>query len=180
MKRGKVIVFEGISGTGKETQAKLLQRYLAKKKIQSQIIFHPSPELKPLLKKAKSVSEQIELLVNDRKNKVRTEIRPALEAGKWVISLRNYISARVYQNDKNAVKNIDIQPDYLFYFDIDPKTAMKRIESRGESRGMYEKINLLQEKRRKYQEILKDVPHTTINAGKSIDEVHRNIVQYIT
>ena len=54
MKKGKLIVFEGVSGTGKETQAKLLQKYLAAKKIISHIVFHPTPELKPKLRKAKT------------------------------------------------------------------------------------------------------------------------------
>jgi len=49
MRHGKLIVFEGVSGTGKETQAKLLQKYLAAHHIRSQIVFHPSPRLKEIL-----------------------------------------------------------------------------------------------------------------------------------
>ncbi len=176
---GKLIVFEGISGTGKETQAKLLQKFLQKKGITARIVFHPSPELKPLLRKATSPQEQIALLVNDRQDRVTEVIVPALEKGEWVVSLRNYVSAMVYQGDKGKVRKIDIRPDYLFYFDISPDIAMERIVIRGETRGKYEKIMLLTEKRKKYQEVLKHIPHITLDASLSIDEIHREVLKYI-
>lgn len=176
--KGRLIVFEGISGTGKETQAKLLKQYLAKKGINSTIVFHPSPELKPQLRNA-TVSQQLHLLAQDRLNKVKNVIAPALSKGDWIISLRNWVSANVYQGNGEPVKKIDIKSDYLFYFDIVPKKAMERIESRGELRGMYETMKLLNEKRKKYQEVLKRISHITIDASKSIDEIHSSIVQYI-
>lgn len=179
MKRGKLIVFEGVSGTGKETQAKLLQKFLKKKGITSAVVFHPSPELKPLLRRQKSKRAEIQLLVKDRARRVTYDIAPALARGEWVISLRNYISAMVYQGDTGAVQKIDILPDYLFYFDISPETAMQRIVSRGETRGKYEKIILLDEKRKKYQEVLKNIPHITVDAGRSIESIHTHITSSI-
>ena len=89
MKRGKLIVFEGVSGTGKETQAKLLQTYLAKRKIIAHIVFHPSPELKEILRIQPSAAAELRLLAADRLRRVREEIAPALQKGEWVISLRN-------------------------------------------------------------------------------------------
>jgi dTMP kinase len=179
MKQGTFIVFEGVSGTGKETQAKLLQEYLKNKGIVSHIVFHPTSALKPALRKAKSPQEQISLLAHDRKKIVDSVIIPALAKGQWVISLRNYVSAMVYQGDKEKVKKIDIQPDVLFYFDILPDIAMERIISRGETRGKYEKINLLTEKRKKYKEVLSHIPHITIDAVASIDDIHKKVMKCI-
>lgn len=179
MKKGKLIVFEGVSGTGKETQAKLLQKFLKKKGIASKIVFHPSPELKPILRKAASVSKQIELLAQNREAMIKKVIGPAISRGEWVISLRNYVSAMVYQGDHKVVKNIDVQPDYLFYFDIDPEISMGRIMSRGETIGMYETVKLLQEKRKIYKNVLKKIPHITIDGSKSIDEIYRTISSWI-
>jgi len=180
MKRGKLIVFEGVSGTGKETQAKLLQTYLASKKIKSHIVFHPSPSLKPLLRKAVSTNEQVALLAKDRKYNVDTNITPAIARGQWVISLRNYISAYVYQGNGKEVEAIDLRPDYLFYFDIDPTVSMKRILSRGEILGKYETPKLLNEKRKKYKKILQRIPHITIDASGDIQSIHKIIIKYIS
>ncbi len=179
MKRGKLIVFEGISGTGKETQAKLLRQYLAKKKINAHIVFHPSPHIKNVLRAATSVADQITILAEDRESVVRSVIAPALARGEWVISLRNYISAYVYQGDGKPVENIDRKPDGVFYFDIEPAVALKRIVSRGETRGTYETLKLLREKRKKYKEVLSHISHITLNAEKSIDEIHQQVVKCI-
>ena len=102
MKRGKLIVFEGISGTGKETQAKLLRDYLSKQKITTQIVYHPTPEMKTILstwRKLRKIDSipQVYLLLADRADRVRKVILPALNRGDWVISLRSYLSALVYQ-----------------------------------------------------------------------------------
>ncbi len=179
-KRGSLIVFEGISGTGKETQAKLLKKYLSSKKIKSVIVFHPSPELKPQLRRAVSARAQIELLASDRADRVRSIIDPALENGEWVISLRNYVSAMVYQGDEVSVKKVDREPDFLFYFDQSPEVSMKRIISRGEPLGKYETRKLLEEKRKKYLHVLTHIPHETIDATQTIDSIASKIVSEIS
>ncbi len=178
--KGKLIVFEGISGTGKETQAKLLQNYLTKKKTKSHIVFHPSPELKSKLQREKSISVQIALLVRDRSDRVKDVIKPSLKRGEWIISLRNYISAMVYQGatGKEFAK-FEPKPDYLFYFEIRPQVAMKRIVSRGETRGKFERISLLDEKQKKYEAVLQRIPHIRIDASRTIDEIHEEVVKYI-
>jgi dTMP kinase len=180
MKKGKLIVFEGVSGTGKETQAKLLQKFLTKKGIPSHIVFHPSPELKSLLRRQASPLAEIQLLAKDRAHRVTQDIAPALARGEWVISLRNYVSAMVYQGDTGNVQRIDIQPDYLFYFDISPEIAMERIVSRGETRGKYEKIILLEQKRKKYMSVLRHIPHVTIDADQSIEHIHTFITSRLS
>ncbi len=192
MKRGKLIVFEGVSGTGKETQAKLLQKFLTKKGIISHIVFHPSPELKEILskwRKDRAIDEVTEtyLLLADRSSRVRQDILPALEKGEWVISLRNYVSGLVYQGKTEARRRwiakefsrFEPKPDFLFHFDITPKDAMKRILKRGEPLGKFETPNLLNEKRNNYRKVLKNIPHITIDVSSSINEIHRNMLKYI-
>lgn len=177
--KGKYIVFEGVSGTGKETQAKLLQKFLATKKIKSHIVFHPRAETKLELRKARSTQEQLEILARDRKDVVDHIILPSLAKGEWVISLRNYISAYVYQGDGKEIEEFDPKPDYLFYFDIDPEVSMKRIVSRGEILGKYETPKLLHEKRKKYKTVLQNIPHIDIDASQSIQSIHKEILLVI-
>lgn len=196
MKQGKLIVFEGISGTGKETQAKLLKGYLASKGIASEIVYHPSPELKDVLsawRKNRNIDHVSEayFLLADRYDRVRQIIKPALEHGEWVISLRNWISALVYQaktkSDRQYLSKefgwFEPKPDFLFFFDITPEEAINRIMKRhketGEALGKFETKELLAKKRAAYQSVLKSVPHIRIDASKSIESIHTQIVHHL-
>lgn len=189
MKRGKLIVFEGISGTGKETQAKLLCDYLGSLGIKSHIVYHPSPELKTILSEWRKnrhidyISESYFLLA-DRYDRVRQIIKPALETGEWVISLRSWVSALVYQaktkSDREYIRKefgwFEPKANYLFYFDIDAARALVRIKKRGEPRGSFETREKLFEKRNAYQSVLRAIPHITIDASGSIETIHRRLI----
>jgi len=163
MNKGKLIVFEGISGTGKETQARLLATYLGKQGIKANIVYHPSPELKEILvswrknRQIDHVSEAYFLLA-DCYNRVRQVIKPALARGEWIIGLRNWVSALIYQAktpaDRQYLKKeflwFEPPPDLLFFFEISPQKALARIKARhyqtGEPLGKFETLNLLAEK----------------------------------
>lgn len=189
---GKLIVFEGISGTGKETQAKLLHEYLATRGIKSQIVYHPSPELKAILfqwRKTRHIDHVSEayFLLADRYDRVRQVIKPTLARGEWVICLRNWVSALVYQAKTPEERTwitqeffrFEPKPDVLFFFDITPDAAMKRIIKRrketGEPLGHFETKEHLYEKRKKYELILKTISHIRIDASQSVDIMHHNI-----
>lgn len=197
MKKGKLIIFEGVSGTGKETQARLLAGYLRKQEIKVNIVYHPSPELKEVLslwrknRRIDHVSEAYFLLA-DRYDRVRQVIKPAILRGEWVIGLRNYVSALVYQAKTPADRKylereflwFEPPPDLLFFFDITPSKALARINKRhhqiGEPLGKFETLKLLGEKRMRYQKVLQKIPHVTIDAGESVGNVHQQIRTYIT
>ncbi|MFZ2024825.1 MAG: dTMP kinase [Microgenomates group bacterium] len=196
MNTGKLIVFEGVSGTGKETQAKLLQTYLAKQQITSSIVFHPTPDLKEVLslwRKTRSIDATTEfyLLLADRYDRVSQVIQPALDRGEWVISLRNYVSALVYQAKtpeerkwmKEEFFRFEPNPDGLFHFDITPEAALKRImerhEKTGEAIGKFENPKALEEKRAKFIEVMRDIDHVAIDASLSIEYIHKKIIASI-
>ncbi len=196
MKKGKLIVFEGISGTGKETQAKLLLDYLKKKGINTQIVFHPTHELKEILSKWRktrnidNISESY-LLLADRYDIVRRIIKPALKRGEWVISLRNFVSALVYQakneKDRDYLRKefrwFEPVPDMLCYFDLTPDEALSRIKKRheqtGENYGKFETQENLKIKLISYRTVMKEIIHIKIDAGKSIDEIHNQIRNHL-
>lgn len=196
MKRGKLIVFEGISGTGKETQAKLLQGALKKKGITARIVYHPTPQLKSVLsewRKDRRIDAMTEvyLLLADRHDRVRQAIEPAIAKGEWVISLRSWVSALVYQGKTederhwiaHEFSHVEPEPDGLFWFDITPEESMKRIHTRhrqtGEKLGKFETVARLKEKRAAYASVFTHVDHIRIDAGKSIEEIHEQVLQYL-
>ena len=191
--KGKYIVFEGISGTGKETQAKLLAQYLKKKGRDVEIIFHPTVRLKQVLKdwRKKSISLMTEafLFIGDRHDMVEKKLLPALGKGKWVIGLRNRASCMVYQAKTEGEERLinylfstfEPKPDLIFYFDLAPKEALKRIKRRteetGEEKGAFEKIGLLTEKRKKYKKVLGKFHGVfTIDASESVKKIHQKII----
>lgn len=197
MTRGKLIVFEGISGTGKETQAKLLKEYLSNKGIRSRIVYHPTPELKEVLsewRKTRAIDHitEIYLLLADRSDRVRLVIKPALEKGEWVISLRNWISALVYQAKSQEERawvtqefaRFEPKNDHLFFFDITPDAALARItkrhEATGEPLGKFETPEHLAQKRAGYQEVLKSMRHVRLDASLSIHTTHQTVTCHLS
>lgn len=195
--QGKLIVFEGTSGTGKETQAKLLLKYLLDRGIKSRVVYHPSPELKVILslwRKKRNIDHVSEayFLLADRANRVDQVINPALGKGEWVISLRNWISALVYQaktaSDRQHLTkefaSFEPKPDLLFFFNLTPEAAITRIKKRhnetGEAIGQFETPELLHQKADAYRSVLKHIPHVSIDASQSIEKIHQDIISHIT
>ena len=195
MKKGKLIVFEGISGTGKETQARLLSAYLTRQKVKTQIVYHPTPDLKTVLsawRRTRNIDwlTEVYLLLADRSDRVRQVIRPALDRGEWVIGLRNYVSAMVYQAPdgqrqfvEREFRRFEPVPDMLVYFDIVPEKALERIlwrsQKTGEAEGKFENITDLARKRISYQTVLKKIDHVSVDAAGSIDGVHQALLKFI-
>lgn len=190
---GKFIVFEGISGTGKETQAKLLAKYLEEHKQPTKIIYHPTPTLKKILnlwrKEKENLLSEAFFFIGDRLECTRSKILPLLKSGNVVISLRNRISTLVYQVTNTRQEELidylysifEPVPDVIFYFYLKPETALLRIEKRtketGEKKGKFERLDLLRKKQNRYERILKNCKNVIkVDATKSIDEIHQYVV----
>jgi dTMP kinase len=191
--QGKLIVFEGISGTGKETQAKLLKEYLNSKGIIAHIVYHPTPDLKNILTSWRQTRKighitEIYLLLADRSDRVRQVINPAREKGEWIISLRNSLSALVYQAQNSRERlwtakqfaRFEPLPDHLFFFDIPPRDALVRIKARcthtGEPLGKFETLAYLTQKSDAYRRVLKTTDHISLDANRPIRSIHEVIV----
>lgn len=187
---GKYIIFEGISGTGKETQATKLVTELEERGIETELVFEPTPENKSILREwRKSVDDHLMELfffISDRRKIVIERILPALKQGKTVIGIRSRISTDVYQtkNEKDMALSRFLHsfvplPDAIFWLDIkDKNEALRRIEVRGEERGKFERKAKLEKYSAKYREVLnKEKNVIPIDASKSIDEVSQQITQ---
>jgi dTMP kinase len=139
------ITFEGIDGVGKSTQADLLQDWLAQ--LGRSVLRTMEPggtelgiEIRHLLLHRKGeVSARSEALLYaaDRAHHVATKIRPALAAGKVVISDRYLDSSVAYQGaarelDVTEVRNISLWavdgllPDLTVLLDLPAADAMAR------------------------------------------------------
>ena len=103
------ISFEGPEASGKSTQIKLLGKFLKKNNIPFIITREPggtplSEKLRKIIlskKESISSSEEVLLLMSSRINHINRTIKPALKAGKIVITDRFADSTFVYQGFVN-------------------------------------------------------------------------------
>lgn len=141
-KRGAFICLEGLDGSGKTTQAKMLAEKL---KAGYNAVYTTEPSRgkigafirKHCLYGEKRLPSAVEALLfaADRMEHVTTEILPAIEQGRLVISDRYLYSSIAYQGAAGlSIKWIEtineyaFKPDLAVFIDVDPKTAMKRLK----------------------------------------------------
>ena len=75
-----------------------------------------------------------------------------------------------------------LTPDLTFYLDVTLETAMERIPKKvGEREEIYEKKEILEKVLKGYDWLIKEFPDEfqVLNAGESIDEVSKNMIQRI-
>ena len=189
-RKGKYIVLEGNSGSGKDTQAEILKEHLEQLGKKVVVVSEPGDHYKAIRdllqdKYKKPLDDPMLrrfILMADRFELVRERVRPALERGDVVISVRSFISTMVYQCE-NALDVADVaymhnfvpSPDILILYDIDTDTAIKRIEDRTKIKGGFENRDDLIRHRKRYLQICQSdiiiFPTIIIEAAKSIDSV---------
>ncbi len=149
-------MFEGIDGSGKSTQVKLLAENLRQTGLTAVLTSEPS--IGPVGRKIRSLvkrlapEEEVELFTEDRKDHVKSLILPALHAGKIVICDRYYYSSAAYQGARgldplliiNINREFAPQPDITFFLDLTPEAALTRItQGRQESLSPFEDLENL-------------------------------------
>ena len=165
---GFFISFEGIDGSGKSTQARLLAQSLQAAGHSVTLTREPggSPgaeEIRALVLEGKperwSAETEILLFTAARRDHLEKTIRPALAAGGIVITDRFADSTRMYQGisrgdlvavvDQLHTAMIGVEPDLTFLIDIDPAKGLARAKGRGGTEERFEDFGVeLQRKMR--------------------------------
>ncbi|WP_428540289.1 dTMP kinase [Profundibacter sp.] len=168
MAKGLFITFEGIDGSGKSSQARLLADHLETAGHDCVLTREPggsegAEEIRRLLVEGDpdrwSAETEILLFTAARRDHLEKTIEPALAAGKTVVSDRFADSTRVYQGaaraDLRGVVDqlhslmIGREPDLTFIIDMDPETALTRGLARQSGEDRFEDLGLgLQQKLR--------------------------------
>ncbi len=155
---GRLIVFEGIDGTGKTTQLRLLAKALAKRGHCVVTTREPTDgqfgrRIRDLYKNRESISprQELELFLDDRREHIREMIRPAMENGEIVLCDRYILSTVAYQ----GAAGLDVQeifssnsfappPDLALLFQAPPRTGIARIiDQRREALNDFEQEDYL-------------------------------------
>lgn len=155
---GKLIVFEGIDGSGKSTQSHRLAQWLRERGITCVESFEPTRGdwgMKVRQAAAQGerlpLEEEIECLLQDRREHVRNLIEPAVQRGEWVILDRYYLSMMAYQGatgyNVEQIREMNESfaplPDIAFWLDIPLETALNRMEQRGRLLDAFEDESFL-------------------------------------
>lgn len=146
---GRLISFEGVDGSGKSTQARLLADALAARGTDVVVTREPggSPgaeEIRNLVLNGPtdrwSAETELLLFTAARRDHLERTIRPAMAAGKTVITDRFADSTRIYQGitrgdlghkvDQLHQLMIGLEPDLTFLIDIDPELGLRRAQAR--------------------------------------------------
>ena len=168
MTQGRFISFEGIDGSGKSTQAKLLAKTLGNLGYDVVLTREPggsvgAEEIRALVLQGDpdrwSAESEILLFTAARRDHMEKTILPALNAGKIVICDRFADSTRMYQglsrgdlrNLVDELHNLMIpqDPDLTVLIDLDPKLGLSRAKARNTVEERFEDFGVaLQEKMR--------------------------------
>jgi dTMP kinase len=162
----KLIVFEGIDGSGKTSLSRLFIKYLTQKNIPAVWLREPTAsalgdKIRCLAQGKEQISPQQELdyFIQDRRWDVENNILPALQAKKTVVLDRYFYSNACYQGarglDMNAIIDLNLtfapQPDLTFIIDVDVDCALARISnSRPGLAELFEKKDFLLKVRANY------------------------------
>lgn len=160
-RRGLFVTFEGIDGSGKSTQARLLADHLRADGRDVVLTREPggSPgaeEIRALVLEGTpdrwSAETELLLFTAARRDHMERTIWPALKAGKVVICDRFADSTRMYQGvsrghlrpivDKLHAMMIADEPDLTLLIDIDPSTGLSRAKSRQGHEERFEDFGL--------------------------------------
>jgi dTMP kinase len=190
------ISLEGVDGSGKSTQARLLVEALGEETVAIRepggtdaaerirtLLADPSVELEPLA--------ELMLFCAARADLTERVIRPALEAGRNVVADRFSDSSVAYQGAARGLgvgeviglcdtATDGLWPDLTLLLRLDPETGLGRAES--DDRFEQEGLGLQQAVAEAYEEIAQIASDrvVVIDATGSVEEVHRRVMEAVS
>jgi dTMP kinase len=189
------ISLEGVDGSGKTTQARLLVEALGEGTVATRepggtqaaerirdLLVDPAVELEPLA--------ELMLFLAARADLTERVVRPALEAGQTVVADRFSDSSVAYQGAARGLgvgeviglceaATDGLWPDLTLLLRLDPETALGRAES--DSRFEQEGLGLQQAVAEAYEEIavIASDRVVVVDAAGSVEEVHQRVMEAV-
>jgi dTMP kinase len=198
MKKNYFIAFEGIDGSGKSTQAKLLSERLKKEGHKVYITFEPTDSfigkiIRDIFKhKIEADHKTIAaLFLADRLDHLQNKthgILKKMEEGYTVISDRYYFSSYAYHGTHmdidwviraNSLCADLLRPDLTIFIDVPPDTAVQRLSKGRNMIELYESLDNLHKVKEKYFEAFDKLEHLenifVTNGNRSFEAIFNDI-----
>lgn len=186
------IVLEGIDGTGKSTQTKLLQEHLLKEGYQVETVVEPTKSeigklIRVQLKNEESTQDTNQqilalLFAADRLTLKDRILEVKGDKTKFILSDRSFYSSIAYQDNPNIdmqwlrkVNDYTPQPDMMILLDLDEDEAIKRCDET----EVFETKEFLRRTRQKYIKFLEEENTYKIDASQTVEQVHEDICKLI-
>ena len=199
---GRFITFEGIDGSGKSTQTKLLATRLQDEGFDIILTREPggsegAEEIRDLVLQGStdrwSAETEILLFTAARRDHIERTILPALAQGKIVICDRFADSTRMYQGisrgnlralvDQLHHLMIPYDPDITILIDMDPEIGLKRAKARATSEERFEDFGLDLQKRMRsgFLELARefDTRIAVVDGNRDIPELAETIYERV-
>jgi len=197
--KNRFIVVEGLDGSGKSTQIKMLKEYLESKGEKVFMTAEPSEgrigkTLREMLSEdiPTDMYFQAGMFLADRIDHCTNPengIKKMIEEGYTVISDRYYYSTFAYQGTKSDMDyimkiNLDcpaiLRPDVCIFLDLNPEICKGRIDTNRGKTEMYEKnIEVMKSIRKNFLDVLNSLKDREnikiINAEGSIEDIQKAI-----
>lgn len=180
-KETKLIAFEGIDGSGKTLQAKLLQKSIPER---FSILMLREPWRRIDVSNMTNM-ERYEFYCKDRKENLDENIRPNLGKFDFIIMDRYYYSTVAYQWTQQSdiswqrvfkeQREISVEPDLVFILDVSLDRAIDRITYRDNKSPDRRAIEDMSRAKRNYETMhFQNVIH--IDANRAMDVVFDTIL----
>ena len=192
---GLFVSLEGIDGSGKTTQAKLLAKELGEGTV---LVREPGgtelgERLRDLILKSSDLLSpmvELQLFCVARSQLVDQVIRPALDEGRTVVSDRFSDSSVAYQGGGRGLDPADVRnlcdivteglwPDLTIYLKIDPDEAFSKLadSDRIESEG----VDFQRKVAEGYERIAAEEPERVrvVDANGSVKAVHKRVMEEV-
>ena len=171
MEKGKFIALEGIDGSGKSTQARMLAERMRQEGIACYATMEPTDSpigalIRQILTGRVKTDNRViaPLFVADRLDHLLNEVNgilPKIEEGIHVITDRYYFSSYAYHGvdmpmdwviSANSQCRDIVRPSATVFIDVEPDTALERIAKNRFHKELFEKKSRLIQVREKYLE----------------------------
>ncbi len=202
MKRGLFISFEGIEGSGKSTQARMLYEHLLAQGRKALLTKEPGgtaigERIREILlcREHDAMAPVTELLLYaaDRRQHVKEVVEPALLRGEVVVTDRYSDSTRAYQGharglDMALVDSLEeaatggLKPDLTLLMDLDVREGLRRNrDAEKVDRLELEAVEFHERVREGFLEIQRAEPERVrlIDTSGPVGEVHARVVEAV-
>jgi dTMP kinase len=197
-KKSLFLAFEGIDGSGKSTQSKLLEEKLKTEGIKVYHTYEPTGSpIGQMIKKifrhemeadhrtiaGLYVADRIDHLTNTQNG-----ILKKLKEGFTVITDRYYFSSYAYQGTHmpqdwvimaNSISADVLRPDLNIFIDVEPEVSFERVNRNRDKIELYESVENLKQVRNKYFEAFDklklDEKIFIVNGNRSVEEIFNDV-----